>query len=409
MAAIRSLDWDIFTTHLREWTDAIGEDTFDRPGLVDQATYNRYFDQSIKFYNEKIAPRIDFEQQAALAEIFDQLKATGQSNDMNDAISLVQQIFKTVPELSGRFERYEEGVMRRKMVHIMTQANPKLQAIFDLHAKGDVAFFFDLDGSLIHAEPGRSVGYQADDRLQYVLNRLNVQSNSATAVVTGRPEVFMQQFFPQGAFFSATEHGVFVRDRVGGSLIRNYEGGQDMHALQASIAKEMAKRGLDASECYVEQEKEGSITVQFTDAADPQNAALHIGEILQQVMFSPRNAASTAPLHLVDGNVPGNRVMDLVPDTAEKGQTLEWFVNEYPNIFKGKTPIMVGDSGGDATAMQWVKDNGGFAIGVGPNAPAIQDINIQGVDMMRALVTSLAEKHLNANRTSTKRPFRLVI
>jgi trehalose-6-phosphatase len=119
-------------------------------------------------------------------------------------------------------------------------------------------------------------------------------------------------------------------------------------------------------------------------------------------MFSPRNASLSDPLMLVNGNVPGNRVMELVPSTADKGQTIEWFYNEFPNIFEGKVPVMFGDSGGDETAMNEVLKRGGFAVGVGPKAPDVSNINLRNVDHAREFLTDLAEMRLNYDYAKDK-------
>lgn len=405
MTAVKLADWDKFSTDLRGLSDAIGEDLFDRPNLMDKELFDNLIAPVEELYNNVIAMRLSNNLRGEVnGELFS-LKQKAAAGDFHGGLQHIENIFKTLPELAGRFERYEDGVMRRKHTIYNLQASKALSEIFDLHAKGEAALFFDLDGTLVHAEPGRNTGYHADERMQFVLNRLNVQNESATAVVTGRPELFLQQVFPNGAFFSATEHGVFVRTKVGGEMRRTYQGGQNIAALKQLIADEMQARGLDEKECFVEAEKTGSLTVQFTKAADPQKAALIIGELLQQVMFSPRNASSTDPLVIVDGNVEGNRVMDLVPQTADKGKTLQWFYETYPHIFAGKKPIMFGDSGGDLTAMQWAKDNGGYAVGVGAEAPEIADVKLSGVAAARDIVTCLAERTENERLSRNTPPF----
>lgn len=412
MTAIRAEDWDIWGSRLRGLSDALGEDALDRPGTVDKELYAHLSDEITNFYNEKIAPRLSLDiQSIANVEIL-KIDALKTGDNFADALPHIQAVYDIIPELAGRYETYERGLMRRRNTGMLLSTNPQLKEIFDAHMKGDLACFFDLDGSLVYAEPGRNVGYDADVRLQYVLNRLTTQTNSATAIVTGRPEMFLQQVFPYGQFFSATEHGVFVRDQVGGNLLRKYNGDVDIKALQATVSRQMFERGLSVKDCFVEAEKEGSLTVQFTNAADHVGASLHIGEILQQFMMSPRNAASVDPLLLVDGNVPGNRVMDLVPSTADKGKTLQWFYDEFPNIFQGKTPLMLGDSGGDETAMQWALNNGGYALGVGEAAPEIANVKLHSLGVARDFLTTMVEARANLDYQSKNpraKPARLVI
>lgn len=409
MAAIRQTEWDQFVTLLRHIGDAIGEHLYDRPNTLDKTLFDDMQSHAQGFFTGQIAAKIDKQQAQDVTDRFMHMALAGKKGQYAEVLKPLRDIFSIIPELKGRYEAYEDSVQRRKTAYSHLIHGRPMKHIFDLHAKGKAAFFFDLDGSLMMAEPGRNLGYDEDARLQYVLNRLNVQTQSATAVVTGRPEIFMQQVFPNGAFFSATEHGVFVRERVGGDVVRAYSGGQNIAALKKNIADELAKRGLSSDECYVEQEKEGSVTVQFTKAANPEHAALHIGELLQQVMFSPVNARCVDPMMLVDGNVPDNRVMDLVPSSADKGHTLEWFYKTYPQIFADKTPVMVGDSGGDKTAMEWAKAQGGYAIGVGAGAPECADTRLYSVFTMRALLTTMVENHMNQQYKSAQRPFQLAI
>jgi len=252
-------------------------------------------------------------------------------------------------------------------------------------------------------------GYGVDARLQRVLNHLNTQSGNAVAVVTGRPDIFVEQVFPGGVFFTATEHGVIVRDRVGGTIQRSFTGDVDIASLSATVQKEMTAKGLNPAECYVENYKSGSLTAQFTEASDPKYAAQVVKDILSRIVASPENVGSAMQLKLVDGNVPGNRVMDLVPDTADKGQTLAWLYKTYPHVFAGKVPVVLGDSGGDLTAMEFARANGGYAIGVGPKAPKPSQTILANVQQARGVFTSLAEHGQSAQKKRAVKPFYCVL
>lgn len=404
MTAVKLADWDKFSSDLRAVTDAIEEDLYDRPNMMDQALFDALFTPVEKLFNSTIKPRLNGNISSVVKQDLEQAKTKAATQNYAGCLDNFRNIYETIPELAGRYESYDCGLRRRKTTHYVLTDNAALSDIFDLHAAGKTALFFDLDGTLVLADPGHNSGYHADKRMQFVLNRLNAQNESAMAVVTGRPELFMQEVFPEGAFFSATEHGVFVRNKVGADVQRSYKGTHDIEALKKHVSREMHRRGLDHKECFVEAEKAGSITVQFTEASCPKDAARVIHELLEQIMFSPRNGSCVDPLMLVDGNVEGNRVMDLVPQSADKGHTLQWFYKTYPHIFEGKTPVMFGDSGGDETAMAWAKKNGGYAIGVGKEAPQIADVRLSSVSMMRDLVTCLAERTENARNKANGCP-----
>lgn len=409
MAAVNAEGWDILATRVTQFADALGEDFFDRPGTVDRDFYKQLAQELRQHYETDIKPYQPLERRRTADVLLEEIDRIGDGNGkLHGAIGVLERFNDIFPQLSGRFERYEHSVIRRRDVYTRQQYDPQLRDLFDRHARGECAFFFDLDGSLVHAQPGLHIGYDADERLQRVLNRLDQQSGNAVAVVTGRPDIFVEQVFPGGNFFTATEHGVIVRERVGGPVLRSFSGDVDIKRLSVMVKQEMTRAGLRGDECYVEDYKSGSLTAQFTEASDPKYAASVIKDVLNRIVASPENVGSKMPLKLVDGNVPGNRVMDLVPDTADKGKTLEWFYTQHANVFAGKIPVVLGDSGGDTTAMQYARSIGGIAIGVGPKAPKESQIRLHSVTEARNVFTTLAEHALNRNPRKTV-PFRIVI
>lgn len=414
MTAINAETWDIFATKLLNFSHTIAEDYADRPWILDQLSFSERAYELKKYADENILP---FLQDDAVRQhvdaLFQNIQDVGKENipAFTKAEKHIKEIFDTIPELAGRHESYSERFMRRRdLIQYTLPFTPNLREVFDRHAKGECAFFFDLDGSLISAIPGQQTGYDADLRLQHVLNRLNAQTKSAMSVVTGRPDIFLEQVFPHGGFFTASEHGVIVRNHVDGEILRTYTGDIDIDHLSNEVQQEMVRQGLNPEECYVEEFKSGSLTVQFTESADPKAAAKIIKEILNRAVASPTNVGSKMPLMLVDGNVPGNRVMDLVPETADKGKTLAWMYQTYPEIFAGKVPVMVGDSGGDETAMKFAIEQGGYAIGVGEKAPKISNIRLRSLNQMRDVLTTMVEDTMNTQKPKrSAAPYEFVI
>ena len=249
--------------------------------------------------------------------------------------------------------------------------------LLDAHSRQRVAWFFDLDGTLIHAKPGENAGVPADTALQDMLNRLSAQSGGAVAVVTGRPRVFVESLLPRRDYASGVEHGAILQEVPQGDWKRRSKVTKEtLDRIRAVLEDRI--RGIEGAQ--VEDHKEGTLTVEFTAAAHPEKLA----DELEAAIKAYLAAQGGEPIDVLKAVVPGNCVIELLPQGAGKAAAVDHLMASAP--FTGRIPVFCGDSAGDAGAMARVKELGGIAIGIGPKAPSCRDIHFPDVAAMRAFL-----------------------
>lgn len=249
--------------------------------------------------------------------------------------------------------------------------------LMNAHVRGRVAWFFDLDGTLIHAKPGENAGIPADTALQDMLNTLSAQARGAVAVVTGRPRVFVESLLPLRQYASGVEHGAILQEIPQGEWKRRSKVTKEtLDKIRAVLEDRI--RGIDGAQ--VEDHKEGTLTLEFTAAANPEKLA----DELEAAVKAYLAAQGGEPIDVLKAVVPGNCVIELLPQGAGKAAAVDHLMASPP--FAGRLPVFCGDSAGDAGAMARVKELGGIAIGIGPKAPACRDIHFPDVKAMRAFL-----------------------
>lgn len=241
---------------------------------------------------------------------------------------------------------------------------------------GKLAILTDLDGTLTKAPPGVHDTVTPDRELEDTLNGFYDRSGGAFVVITGRPQIFVANLMPGGRFPVATEHGAVIS----GSAMEQGRVRAARYDFNL-ISREISVRIAHIGGAYVEKHKTATLTLQFTDAADPESVREFMEALMEDAVSRHGDPSSPDPLKVVSGCVKGNYTIDIIPESADKAEAVRYYMGR-PEM-TGRVPVFCGDSGGDRTAMELVKSLGGIAIGVGPQAPACADIRLEDVAAMR--------------------------
>lgn len=264
----------------------------------------------------------------------------------------------------------------------------RLTALLHHHQRRGVAWFFDLDGTMITAPAGENAIVAADRDLQKMLNRLSVQAGGAVAVITGRPRLFVDSLIPRRNFASGVEHGALLQEnnQTDPWQRRSKASKAELDELRAVLERQIS--GIAGAQ--VEDHKEGTLTVEFTRAARPDDLADRLEDAIRRHLAQRAAAGTATPIDVLRATVPGNYVIELLPAGAGKAPAVDHLMATAR--FAGKIPVFCGDSKGDEAAMMRVRALGGIAIGVGPKAPACSDVHFADVAAMRAFIATVTSR-----------------
>jgi len=208
----------------------------------------------------------------------------------------------------------------------------------------DVALFLDVDGTLveIEREPG---AVHVPEQLCRVLAQLQLASDGALALVSGRPIAQLDRLFSPLRLAAAGLHGL-ERRRLPATMVR---------AEVASSLLDRARHELAtfaAGHPGVMLEDKGlTLALHYRGAPELQDAAAAMAQAVA--------AASDGALTLLAGKM----VFELKPPGCDKGQAIGAFMAEPP--FAGRRPVFAGDDVTDEAGFRVVADLGGIAIRIG--------------------------------------------
>ncbi|KAF1368505.1 trehalose-phosphatase [Yokenella regensburgei] len=211
------------------------------------------------------------------------------------------------------------------------------------HLTGNLALFFDLDGTLAEIKPHPDQVLLPPDVL-LMLTLLSDRHRGAVALISGRSMDELDALANPWRFPLAGVHGAERRD---------INGQRHAVTLQASLAREVqttlqrAMASLPGSEV----EKKGmAFALHYRQA--PQHEAA-IRKLAQGIVERfPQLALQ-----------PGKCVIELKPKGINKGEAIAAFMQEPP--FSGRRPLFVGDDLTDESGFAVVNRLGGVSVKVG--------------------------------------------
>ncbi|MCM2291605.1 trehalose-phosphatase [Allorhizobium sp. BGMRC 0089] len=232
------------------------------------------------------------------------------------------------------------------------------------------ALFLDIDGTLIDlAETPEAI--IVPDGLPDMLAALSQRLDGALALVTGRALDYADTLFAPHRFPLAGLHG--TERRGGDGVITRHDPSTSFLAVKEDLPK--------LSQAYpgvLVEDKGAAIAVHFRQAPD-------CAGVLETAM---RDAlAAAGPGYALQR---GKMVMEIRPDSADKGRAVAAFLDETP--FKGRIPITFGDDVTDEAMFELANDRDGFSVKIGGNGePTFARYGLKRPTDMRAFIRRIAE------------------
>jgi trehalose 6-phosphate phosphatase len=208
---------------------------------------------------------------------------------------------------------------------------------------GNLAFFFDLDGTLAEIKPHPDqVAIPTDVRLS--LHQLAEQQNGAVALISGRSMDELDALVDPYRFPLAGVHGAERRD-INDQLYVLTLPESLVSSLEDTLRQALAP--LKGSEL---ESKGMAFALHYRRAPQHERAILELAEAI--VARHPQLALQ-----------PGKCVVEIKPKGANKGAAIAAFLQEAP--FVGRQPVFVGDDLTDESGFEVVNRLGGVSVKVG--------------------------------------------
>jgi trehalose 6-phosphate phosphatase len=208
---------------------------------------------------------------------------------------------------------------------------------------GNVAFFFDLDGTLAGIKPHPDQVVIPDTVLQD-LHQLSQMNEGALALISGRSMAELDQLARPYHFPLAGVHGAERRDIHDQTHIVSLPEALTQ-ALQAQLSAALAE--LPGTEL---EAKGMAFALHYRQAPQHEKAVLAL-------------ATKVANQHPELALQPGKCVVELKPAGINKGAAIAAFMATAP--FQGRTPVFIGDDLTDEAGFRVVNQLGGMSVKVG--------------------------------------------
>lgn len=273
------------------------------------------------------------------------------------------------------------------------------EQILDAAKEGELTIGADLDGTLVHAEPGVHDNVPHDPALEKLLNRLNFQLNGNVVVITGRPYEFVRNIFPSRNFLVGTEHGAVISRHHGEAPEARIGNPEHVQSFRSALQSELANDDR-LTDVQIEDYKEASASINFTHVFNPEHTRDITAEQVQKMQeltavlvdlsTSIVNDLDSSSLQVLDTVTPTNAIIEIIPEGACKAESLQ-YMRDSGLLSNTALTVFKGDSGGDQTVMEKVCDEGGIPLGVGPKAPECSKIVFERPEGLRKYFADIAD------------------
>jgi trehalose 6-phosphate phosphatase len=210
---------------------------------------------------------------------------------------------------------------------------------------GNLAFFFDVDGTLLDLAPVPDAVVVAKEVID-LLRALVMRNCGAVALISGRSITTLDALFQPLLLPAAGLHGFERRDAVGTYRRHSPPPGQVLERAR-SLLRQVAARDLR----LVLEDKSFALALHYRQAPELERSVVTKVEAIAQ--------AVAPALELQRGRM----VVELRPAEANKAMAIAAFMREAP--FAGRRPVCLGDDLTDECAFEWVNGAAGISIAVG--------------------------------------------
>jgi trehalose 6-phosphate phosphatase len=209
----------------------------------------------------------------------------------------------------------------------------------------DWAFFLDIDGTLLEYAP-HPQEVRVGAELLDLLERLQVATGGAVALISGRSVQDIDKLFAPLAFPAAGQHGTERRSAAG--LVRVHTPPLERLARAAADIVHLTAAHAD----LVFENKGMTLALHYRLAPG------------LRAMVEREMRAIAAGLGDAFELQRGKFVVEIKPSGKDKGSAIAEFAAEPP--FAGRRPVFVGDDLTDEPAFEVVNRAGGHSVKVGP-------------------------------------------
>lgn len=228
-------------------------------------------------------------------------------------------------------------------------APPTLETIHN------AALFLDFDGTLVELA-GHPDDIRPDRRLAGLLSRLSDQLAGRIALVSGRTVADIDRHIGRLPIAVAGSHGGELRAAEGDTI----------EVLAQSISKEAeaaAQAFVDANPGLMLEQKRLGFALHYRAAQALEADVIEFSDgLARQYQLRPQR---------------GKMVVEFMPEGFDKGRAVEHFMAQ--SVFKGSTPVFIGDDITDEHGFEAVAARGGFGILVGEERATKATARLPGV------------------------------
>lgn len=229
--------------------------------------------------------------------------------------------------------------------HAAGRSSMRMAPVSEGLRAGDLAFFLDVDGTLLEIAPTPDA-VVVDQELLAMLRALVFGSRGAVALVSGRAIGVLDDLFKPLLLPCAGLHGFERRSASGLYTRRPLPPGNLLNE-----AREALTRLVVQYPDLLLEDKRFSLALHFRQAP-------HLESLVTERVTTL--AAALAPHFELQR---GRCVLEIRPAQANKATAVAEFMQEEP--FRGRRPLCLGDDLTDEYAFEWVNAAGGISIAVG--------------------------------------------